>query len=41
MKDNVPYPVNEYRCEECNHRDSEHDMWDKGECLICDCGGLC
>ena len=30
----------EARCNKCNHKDSEHDENDKGECLICDCDGM-
>jgi len=37
----VPYPINEYICEECGHRDSEHYSDDTGFCLVCDCEGLC
>jgi hypothetical protein len=27
-------------CVHCGHKDNEHDFDDKGQCLVCDCGGL-
>lgn len=32
--------MKEYKCMKCNHKDSDHDPQDKGECLVCDCTGI-